>query len=82
MNLFVTCITKKLRTLKQGLNQGLMFKKVHKVIQFNQEEWLKPYIEMKTKFRTETKNDFEKDFVKLMNNAVFGKATENVRDKM
>ena len=68
-----------IRALTQVLNHGLILNKVHRVIQFNQEAWLKPYIEKKTKLRTEAKNDFEKYLFKLMSNSVFGKTMENVR---
>ena len=68
-----------IRALKQTLNHGLIIKKVRRVIRFNQEVWLKPYINMTTELRTDAKNDSEKDFFKLMNNAVFGKTMENVR---
>ena len=62
-----------IRALKQALNHGLILKSVHRVIQCNQKAWLKPYIDMNTKLRKEPKNEFEKDFFKLMNNSGFGK---------
>ena len=54
-----------IKALKQALNNGIILKKVHSVVQFSQEEWLKIYTDMNAKLRTEAKNDFEKDFFKL-----------------
>ena len=69
-----------MRALKQALMHGLKFKKVHKVLQFNQKAWFKPYLEKNTELRKKAKNDFEKEFFKLVSNAVFGKPMENVRN--
>ena len=46
------------------------------MIKFNQNPWLKQYINMSTDLSKKTKNDFEKDFLKFINNAVFGKTYE------
>ena len=52
---------------------------MHRIIKFIPKACLKPYIDMNAKLRTEAKNDFEKDFFKLINNSVFEKTMKNVR---
>ena len=68
-----------IRSLKQSLHHGLILKNVHRIIKFNKKYWLKPYINMNTKLRQKAKNNFGKEFFKLMNNAVFQKTMKNVR---
>ena len=68
-----------IKSLKQALNHGLKLKKIHRIIEFNQEAWLKPYIDMNTELRKLARNDFEKDLFKLMNNSVFDKTMDNIR---
>ena len=59
------------RVIKQALNYGSKLKRVHGVIQFNEDAWMKLYIDMNTKLRKEAKSEFEKDFFTLLNNCVW-----------
>ena len=73
------CYSINIFALKQAMNHGIEFEKVHKVITFRQGAWLKPHIDLNTELRIKSANDFEKDFYKLCINSAFGKTMENVR---
>ena len=76
---FAKSIFRKIQLADQTLTHGLILECIHRAIEFDQSAWMKPYIDFNTKLRTKATNDFEKDFFKLMNNAVFGKTVENIR---
>ena len=67
------------KNLQQYLKLGMKLKKVHRTLDYDQECWMEPYVQMNTEFRKQAKNDFEKNFYKLINNSVFGKRMENFR---
>ena len=68
-------------TLKFYLEHGLVLKSVHRVIAFKQSKWLAPYISLNQQLRANANNDFEKDFFKLMVNAIYGKTCENLKKR-
>ena len=67
------------RNLQYCLSQGLILKKVHRILEFKQSNWMKSCTDFNTQKRKEATNEADKNLFKLLNNAVYGKTMENMR---
>ena len=70
------------RNLQYYLCQGLILKKVHRILEFKQSDWMKPFIDFNTQKRKEATNEADKNLFKLLNNAVYGKTMENLTKRI
>ena len=61
------------RSMKFYVRHGMIVEKVHEIVSFRHSKWLEKYVIFHTQERNEAENDYEKDFYKLLKNALFGK---------
>ena len=74
-----------IRAYKFTFKTRIKTKKIHCVLEFNQSQWLKPYIEFNTQKRIDAEKNYDKDgkaLFKLLNNAIYGKTTENLKNRI
>ena len=67
------------------LTLALKLKRIHCILEFNQSQWLKQYVEFDTHKKNKSIKNADKDgkaLYKLMNNAVYGKSKEKLRSRM
>ena len=68
--------------LKYCLQKGLVLKKVYKVLQFDQKDWMSGYVRDVAELRRQTDNPIERNFYKFFINSLFGKSIQNLRKQM
>ena len=70
------------RNLQYYLSEGLILKRVHRILEFKQSAWMKPYIDFNTQKRKEATNEADNNLFKQFSNAVYGKTLENMRKRI